>query len=214
MRGKISGEHATAIIHGRSLWAGLPAAGSHTGENWLILDEWGGGIATSDGTKWKYDRAAMIYSGSPSDLVQSTTAFSLLRNVLIPGGLLGDLGKIIVDPIFEYTSSANAKSPRILASQDGVIATATSMWTHPQSSSSTSVFPYLMHGDASVSQLIGGTSGATNASVGQSTAAAPPTAEVDTMLDWYIGIACTMANGSEFVRLRHLTVTVQPRWSA
>lgn len=167
----------------------------------------------SDGTKWISLGPIVVYAAAPGDSVTGTTSLTALRSVLIPGGLVGENGKVLVEPVLTYTSNANAKNPSIRIGQTSNVNLSTTLWTHAQSNSSTSVFPYRFQNSGSQAAQIGGTSGATNASVGQSAVAAPPTAAVDTAQDWYLFLAATPASAGDTVGLAALTVTITPKWS-
>lgn len=190
-------------------WEDLPLASSSSGKAYYIT-EYNNAIAYSDGVRWKIDRPVKIYSNSPIDTVSGVTGLTAFRSVKVPGGLLGKNGLIRIDPIFKYSANANAKNAGYRVSQTDNILDGVQMWQHSQQSVSTSSLPLLLSNDNSEVAQVAATAGATNGSVGQSTAATEVTASVDTTQDWYITLTISPVNSGDTCILRRLVVTVEP----
>lgn len=192
-------------------WNDLPSATYNNGR-WFYISEWNA-FAYSDGTRWKLDRPVTIYADSPNDVVTGTTALTAFRNILIPGGVVGKNGVVRIDPIWKYTSNANAKNAGYRISQTGGVVDGTQMWQHSQVSVSTSSLPLRLSADSSETAQVAATAGATNGSVGQSVSATEVTASVDTTQDWYITMTIFPASAGDTCTLRRLSVVVEPNYS-
>lgn len=170
-------------------------------------------LLRSNGTRWMALSPFTVYAKSPNDVITGTTSLTAFRDVLIPGGLVGKNGHLRIEPLLRYTSNGNAKNPSIRISSYGGVVSGSQLWAHSQASTSTASFPYIVHNDNSETAQVAATAGATNGSVGQSTAAGEVTAAIDTTADFYITIAATPASAGDTLTLRRLAITVFPKYN-
>lgn len=209
-----SGGTGSGGVDGSGPWGMLPDPAVNNGKIFRLTDTWANNaLAYCDGTRWMCDRPVVLYAASPGDVITGTTSLTAFRDVLVPGKLVGKNGLVKIDPIWKYTSNGNAKNAGYRISQTGGVVDGTQMWQHGQSSVSTSSLPLLLSADNSETAQVAATVGATNGSVGQSTAAAEVTAAVDTTQDWYITMTALPASGSDTLILRRLVITVHPGYN-
>lgn len=195
----------------QSAWASLPSASLNNGVTYQLTDSWAPGLtATSNGTVWKLSGKARFAAGAPNDTVTGTTSRTALREVTIPGGLMGTYGTLTSNAFITTNNNANAKNPQVYIYQTaGGLAGGTLMATTGIANQNALGHQVLIRNTATNAQL------AMTANVIGSlgtTSVAAATAAVDTTQDWIFAYACTPANSGDSVVLAHYNIEIDQRF--
>lgn len=183
-------------------WANKPSATLYpTGTRIYISDiGMGGSDWVSDGTRWKpLNGRVVLARGATQSSVTGTTAETALATVTVPAGAMGLNGQLAITALFSYTSSANAKTPRVrFGGAAGAAFFSTSRTTDALYQQ------MVMIGNRnSASSQIGGSQGAS--AFGASTGSLM-TSSIDTTTDQTVVFSGLLANSSETITLERYSV--------